>query len=205
MYTILDLETRPDFGTANQANIFNKIKAPSNWTDPEKIKRNVEKKKQKLINELALKPWFARVVVVNIKEADKDLVTYTIDDYSEKELIEIAYKAIFDTIQYGKTLVTFNGKKFDIPVIMNRATVLDADISVRWLEPLLFRGDRRGHYDMSENRERSLDTILQIVFGQDNKKKKIDFNKARIPEIVEYSRDEMMKMEKLYLRLDKAE
>jgi len=103
-------------------------------------------------------------------------------------------------------LVTFNGKRFDIPLLIERGGVVGATIPFKWLEYLTQRGDRFNHYDMMEYRsyqntqvnKLSLSANLVARFGKEFAKKEIDFAECSFEQLKEYSLDEILKLEYWY-------
>ena len=173
----------------------------------------LQEKYNSKIQNLAVKPQFAMIKVVNLK-FNNELITFTNENLNykiEKEIIESVYEILYQKITgEGGTktyeLVTFNGKHFDIPVLIERGAVVNAEIGFRWLELLLKRGEHFGHYDLIENRafensivnKFNLNKNLVMRFGEEFAKMPIDFATVDFKTLLTYSIDEILKMEKFY-------
>jgi predicted PolB exonuclease-like 3'-5' exonuclease len=193
-YIAIDIETYGDNDLAMKSGAFGNISAPSNYKDPVKIASYIEIKKQEFKEKLALKIHYAQVKLIKIFDSEKGMVTFEnfgLDKKVEKDIIEkaITYIRTGSASTHTKEIVTFNGKKYDFPVLMARGEILHADIPYRWLQGLTGYGDRAGHYDMSDGREGSLDINLKRIFGKG--KHEIDFLHVSDADLDAYAEDEM--------------
>lgn len=154
MTLFLDIETRCD---KNLLPIYlETVKAPANLKDPEKIKQSIETKKAEAVKNLALDQDFSEIACIGIKE-DTDharIVTLT-------ELIKLLTK--------HDTLVTFNGKNFDIPIIIKSCVKAKNPITKN-LYPLIRKYHTDKHIDLMEvlamnEQVKRLDTYLRIYLG----------------------------------------
>ena len=178
-------------------------------SDWEKMKENYDEK----INNLAVQPQFAMVKIVKMKTND-ELFTFhnpTLSYEVEKDIIEkvvdILHKNVSGSqgnVTKTRTLFTFNGKHFDVPVLIERGGVVGANIAYSWLELMLKRGDMFNHIDMIENRpfkntvvnKFSLNKNLIIRFGPEFAKIEVDFDTVKFDDLDTYSTDEIIKFEK---------
>lgn len=167
----------------------------------------------KQIQMLAVSPPFAMIKLLTTKTND-ELVLYENPELSgkiEKEIIETISNLIHNKLTGGTgidtiELVTFNGKFFDIPVLIERGGIVGAKIPYRWLELIAKRGDKYGHYDLIENRsfkntivnKMNLNKNLISRFGNAFAKIPIDFDTAEYPDLKKYAIDELLKMETFY-------
>jgi len=142
-YAILDVET-----IRNEAMVpfLAEPKAPANLRDPLKIAAAIEEKRQANFERAALDPWASRPVVLSyLRECDDDPESFICRD---DEALAKALKAIgkmFRTGEgYSRTLITFNGLKFDWPHLRFHALRLGVSFptlsSRRW--------DNDDHYDL---------------------------------------------------------
>jgi DNA polymerase elongation subunit (family B) len=202
-YFIMDIETRPDLNLAESCRIFDdeNIKIPGNIKKDETIEKYKDEWKAKKEASLALDPKFAIVTLVTMIENCK-LHLYE-NPYSnpqvEKKIIEEVVHKITSMVNHAVPLVTFNGKRFDLPVLMTRGQILDANSYLFGLIRLMQRGDRFGHIDLTEFTEGSLDENLRAIFGFG--KKKINFSSCSFPELKKYAIDEILKLEYWYRSL----
>ncbi len=127
-YLVLDLET---VGVANAADFIqtDDIAAPSNYKDVEKIDAYVAAERVKRINAAALDLDLARVCVIGELAPGAKDVTVSVIRSEEREaevlgelaqFIELGYSSD----QYAVCLITFNGHRYDLPLLMRRALYL---------------------------------------------------------------------------------
>ena len=109
----LDLETRAD---KRLLEVYNSnLSAPKNYKDADKIKEWLEGKKLESEKALATDPDYAGIACIGVKE-DEDPAKIV----SIKELGELLTK--------HKMLITFNGKNFDLPVIVKTGVKQGLDL-----------------------------------------------------------------------------
>jgi hypothetical protein len=169
----------------------------------------LEQKRNDSINKLALFPPFAfiKLITVYSHTQDKDVINYyhnfdndkTIENEIITKLCHKLYSLMTGTEVHE--LVTFNGKSFDIPVLIERGGIVGADIQYKWLEKLTIKGEKYNHYDMIEMRaynnsphnKLSLANNLVIRYGKEFAKHNIDFSLCTNLELIKYAIDETMK------------
>lgn len=181
---ILDIETRCD---KSLLPIYTEnIKAPKNIKDPEKIKANIEAKKAEAIQRLAVDQDYSVIACIGIKEDDEKPRLVELE-----ELLEIIPK---------HTIVTFNGKAFDIPVILKSAIKKGLKIQMNFAT-YTKRWSTDNHIDLMEQIAcngdyKSLDVYLQIYLGI--KKTPIDFDTCTQKELEEHCLEDIENTYKLY-------
>ena len=169
----------------------------------------------KKLQMLAVVPPFAYVKIATmiINAGDKREINIWENENNDpvieaaiiKEVVDILYSKNHGNDGYNShAIVTFNGKRFDIPLLLERGQVRGVrNIAYTFLERLMNRGDREAHYDMIENRpyqntpvnKLSLTRNLAIRFGIDCAKVQIDYSKCTIDELKYYSLDQVLKLE----------
>lgn len=112
------------------------ISAPSNYKDPEKIEKYIADAKAEAMSKLALSPLTGRVILIGLMfDKDPSLTGQTSYYIGKKPVwyypIQGDEKAILNTFWmiFSKytlnevDVVSFNGKAFDLPFIMNRTLI----------------------------------------------------------------------------------
>lgn len=122
-YRILDLETIPHPEAHKWAD---PVKADSRLKDPEKIKADIEEKTAKQADEFGLDPDCCRIVALGLHDVGYgDPTVYLCsNELEEREQLK-SFWATYDK-HYTK-LVTFNGLKFDLPVLVMRSLYLQVE------------------------------------------------------------------------------
>jgi len=106
----IDIETYADLSVID---FLPPIEADSRLKDEEKIKADIEKKKEKQVEQMALNGLYGKIACIgyygdNIQEVDFG---------EEKELIERFLKKVSES---SEVIVTWNGNEFDLPFIFKR-------------------------------------------------------------------------------------
>jgi hypothetical protein len=147
---ILDIATAPLENAADYITTDD-ITAPSNYKDPAAIARYVDAEKAKRLEKAALDPDTCRVTALGWQSDTGSDIELARDEDDEREVI----RAIL-TFALDRQIVTFNGFKFDLPVLMRRCAYLGVpmpDLNLdRYRSPhvdlydrLTFRGAITGH------------------------------------------------------------
>lgn len=117
----IDLETIAD----DRAEIA-PVKAPSNYKDAKAIAAYVTEETPKRLAKRSLDPWSCRIICAGyVFEGDHAVTVLTANgDAPEVTLLKEIVRVIDEG--HGRTarLVTFNGRHFDLPVLMARAALL---------------------------------------------------------------------------------
>lgn len=163
---ILDIATAPLENAADYITTDD-ISAPSNYKDPAAIARYVDGEKAKRLEKAALDPDTCRITAVGWQTDAGSGVRLCHDAEEEQDVLEYLVETLADEpdTRVGRyasppppstQLVTFNGFKFDLPVLMRRCAYLGLpvpDLNLdRYRSPhvdlydrLTFRGAITGH------------------------------------------------------------
>ncbi len=182
----LDLETKAD---KRLLEIYNSnLSAPKNYKDEEKIKEWFATKKAESEKALATDPDYAEIACIGVKEDEEPTKLVNM-----KELGELLTK--------HKMLVTFNGKGFDLPVIIKNGVKQGLDLPYRDLRIYQKKWQAEQHIDLMEFISngadwKSLDEYLQIYLGI--KKTEIDFATCTQEELEKHCLEDVENTYKLY-------
>jgi len=161
---ILDIETYQEIHPA----IFEKMQADirprGNLKDPKKIEADIEAKKAALFDKAALSPLTGRIVAIGLACQKEDGWDYTVklakSAEEEAPMLESLNEYFGDFLCHQ--LVTFNGRKFDLPFILARAMVHDITLTYRF--PV---GYDKNHADLRDILiEGSLDYWATLILGE---------------------------------------
>ena len=182
----LDIESKPQ---ENLIELFTKgIKAPKTYKDEEKIREYIENKANEFKKKMSVDPDYADIICIGIKEIGKEPKLY--------------YKNIeqFFKDNDKPVFITFNGKTFDIPLLIKWGLKNNLDLPYQYLKGMTKRWSSDWHIDLQEvicdNDYKSLDELLQIYLGIS--KKPIDFETASEDEIKEHCLEDIFNTELLY-------
>src|SRR5687768_12942296 len=117
-YVVLDIETIPHPDAHSWAS---PVKPDSRLVDPEKIKGDIAKKVASQADEFGLDPDSCRMVALGfhiVGQSDPDVFLMR-DEFEERHLLMSFLERLAKLHSYR--LVTFNGLKFDLPILMRRA------------------------------------------------------------------------------------
>lgn len=193
---VIDIETKPDIELAEQVGYLDKstISPPANWKDPEKIERYIEEKHQKMIDKLALNPHFARVVIGGCYEIEQgNPVLFTGDE----KIVLIKVLALIN--DWNCYIISFNAKKYDIPVILQRAMLYDLEIDFNRINELIRPYSVKHHFDLNEFLAGGLDLNSRIYLDQ--AKDEIDFATCSLDELKEHNRVDLTMTANLYKKI----
>lgn len=119
---IIDIEC---VGIDTASDFLEPVEAPSNYKDQAKINAYIKEATAKAIDRCALDPDLARIVAFGHGEADGgDNVLLCKSEDVEAVALEAVAKRITDTAGSVRTLISFNGFGYDLPVLMRRAQYL---------------------------------------------------------------------------------
>jgi hypothetical protein len=146
-YLVLDIETAP---IANAADFLpvDECAAPSNYTDPVKIAAYIEKEQRKLVASATLDLDLARIVAIGTwtRECERPAVITLQDEDGERIALETLAARLRPARDGNNAhLITFNGSRYDLPLLMRRARYL----GVRFPEINLDRY-KSPHFDLYE-------------------------------------------------------
>ena len=126
-YLVLDLATTvlPD---AEQWIADDPIEAPSNWKDEAKIAEYITQKRQERLDRAALDPDCCRISCIGmLEDGHLDLEPAVSEDDEHGQLMTVG-----EWLLDGYHLLTFNGFRFDLPILARRALYLGVDLPLEW-------------------------------------------------------------------------
>ena len=110
----LDIETAPNMDVVG---LLPEPTAKKGLTDPKKIKADIAKKALEQVDKMALDGDYGRVVCASWAVDDHEVIVETVDKVTEHDIVQECMKQI----GANATVVTFNGKHFDLPFLWTRA------------------------------------------------------------------------------------
>ena len=182
----IDLETRSD---KRLLEVYNSnLSAPKNYKDEDKIKEWFAIKKLESEKALATDPDYAEIACIGVKEDEEPARIV-----STLELSELLRK--------HRMLITFNGKNFDLPVIVKTGVKQKLELPYKDLRIYQKKWQAEQHIDLMEFISngadwKSLDEYLQIYLGV--KKTPIDFATATQEELEKHCLEDVENTYKLY-------
>src|SRR5262245_29185342 len=101
------------------------IAAPSNYKDPQKIAEYIEQRMAERLNRCALDIDLCRIVALGwmVDGEDRPSVILGPDEGNERLAIQQFWRAVADVDRPAR-IVTFNGSRFDLPLVMRRSDYL---------------------------------------------------------------------------------
>jgi len=123
-YCILDIETVPHPDAHKWAE---PVKPDSRLKDPEKIAESIKEKTAERNERFGLDPDCNRIVALGfhfVGHAEPEVFLMR-DEFEERHHLIEFWKRF--TAKHGCRIVSFNGVKFDLPVLMRRSMYLDVD------------------------------------------------------------------------------
>lgn len=190
---IIDIESRP------QEDLIplykEEIKPSGVLKDPEKIAADIAAKTQGLKKKMSVDTDSADIICIGVKRVGD----YDPKLYSPEEMVEF-----FKENPYLH-LVTFNGKGFDLPLLIKVGIKKGLNYPYHELKEMCAKWRGYDHIDLMElicDREfKSLDTLLQIYCGV--KKTPINFDTAKEEEIKAHCLEDLKNTELLYEKFKK--
>jgi DNA polymerase elongation subunit (family B) len=173
----IDIETYADLDVIDLLPV---IEADSRLKDEEKIKTDIEKKKEKQIEQMALNPLYGKIACIGYYSENIQEVDFGGDELSEKVMIENFLKRLQTS---SDVIVTWNGNEFDLPFIFKRGLkyglckLTDLQFYTAKTNPKcidlmrLFAG---------WNKYEKLDNVAKVLLGES----KEEFDVKEIPELL---------------------
>ena len=191
---ILDIESRPN--PKLEEMFFEGIKAPKNIKDKEKIKSNIEEQKKGAKKDMAVDIDYSEIICIGVRDVGGESKQISLEEFSD----------ILEDVSKGNArLITYNGKNFDIPILVRACLKFSNSnylYNVRFLNSLRNKYNISSyHIDLFEElnnfgKWKSLDELCRIYVG--GGKEDIDFNTATDEEIKKHNLECLSMTEKLY-------
>lgn len=189
---ILDLESRP------QEDLIplyeDEIRPSGILKDPIKIEADIAAKKVGLKKKMSVDTDSADIICIGLKEVGGESMLL-----SPEEMVE------FFKENPGCKFITYNGKSFDIPLLIKVGIKRGLDYPYQELKEMCKKWQVGRHVDLMElicdKEYKSLDLLLQIYCGI--KKTPIDFNTAKDDEIKTHCIEDLVNTELLYIKFKK--
>jgi hypothetical protein len=125
---IVDIEC---CGIDTASDYLEPVEAPSNYKDTAKIEAYIKEAMAKAIDRCALDPDLCRIVALGAGEVEgHDTVLICRDEETEAAALEALGKRITNAAGVARTIVSFNGFGYDLPVLMRRAQYLGVNFPV---------------------------------------------------------------------------
>lgn len=118
---IVDIET---FAISDAVQYLEPAEAPSNYKDPAKIAAYIKEAETKLLDGCALDPDLCRIVALGymLEDDERPVVSIAQTEAHERLILTQFWRSAED-----RQFITFNGFKFDLPVLMRRSLYLGVE------------------------------------------------------------------------------
>jgi len=172
---VIDIET---YANMEVLDILPEPSIDSRLKDPEKVEAAQAEARAKQIDKMALSPLTGKIACIGFYNLDVKQVLFA---DSEKELLD----TFWQFAEY-KTLVTYNGKLFDVPFIFKRGIILGCEwATITNMKRFTDRYKSEKHIDLMAEfcnfgEYEKLDTLAKFILGEG----KIDFDFKQIPELM---------------------
>jgi len=145
---LIDIEA---VGIDTASDFLEPVEAPSNYKNADAIERYVADATAKQIERAALDPDLCRIVALGHGEAHgEDKVIICRDEETEAAALAALWKQVLLAAGIHRTLITFNGFGYDLPVLMRRSQYLGVPF------PLL---------NIDKYRSQHIDLMLRLTFN----------------------------------------
>lgn len=129
---VLDCET---VAIAGARDLFEPVSAPANYRDPEKIAAYVADAERRQVESAGLYPWTARIIALGWCEEGSEVPVVRLCNAEASEATALTeFWALVNDGRSLQPVVTFNGRRFDLPLIMARSRLLDVKAPVLSLD-----------------------------------------------------------------------
>lgn len=107
------------------------VEAPSNYKDAEKIASYIKEATAKAVDRCALDPDLARIVALGCGDVEgNDAVMLCKDEAQEAAALRAFWGRVVNVAGAVRTLVSFNGFGYDLPLLMRRSQYLGVEYPV---------------------------------------------------------------------------
>ncbi len=197
---VLDIETRGDKRLLET--YLDNIQAPKNIKDPDKIEAYIVKAKEEANKGMATDADYCEIICIGVKEAGKPGVQMNIQEFATwlASDYDAGHGATGKNI--FRKMITFNGKQFDIPVIIRAGIKAGIQMPYQLLVNMCDKYKAKNHIDLMQELSvgygnyKSLDKYAQIYL--EAKKESIDFNTASEEEIRKHNLEDLELTAKLF-------
>lgn len=125
---IVDIEC---VGIDTASDFLEPVEAPSNYKNAEAIEKYIAEATAKAIDRCGLDPDLCRIVALGAGEVDgTDSVVLCRDEETEAAALEALTKRLTNAAGVTRTLISFHGFGYDLPVLMRRAQYLGVSFPV---------------------------------------------------------------------------
>ena len=183
---VIDIETKP-----NEELIYiydQKMKIPKNYKTDEAIEKYIEKQKKERYKKMSVDTDYCKIVCIWMYTKEELKIFQNVEEF-------------FDWVRpcLNDRIITFNGKNFDLPILLKQAAKEWIKISEFWKEAK--KRYSKNHIDLMEElweygKYKSLDEYLQIYLWIE--KTPIEFEKASQKEIEEHCWEDLENTWKLF-------
>lgn len=186
MYIIIDLESKPQENIAH----LKEVVANKTLKDPEKISADIEEKKKGLKKTLSIDTDYADIICIGIKTEQESLMFKSLTEFAK-----------WLNNQDSPTLVGYNLKAFDIPLLIKQGIKQGIDLPYFQLQRMTKKYNTENCIDLMEIISyqaswKSLDELLKIYLGVS--KTSIDFETASEEEVIAHCREDCENTYKLF-------
>lgn len=175
---IIDIETEPkkEFIKDFEAN----LKAPSNYKDEEKIKAYLEEAKKGVVKDMSVDVDYCEIKLIGVM------------DIATQEIKHITLKELDELLSSQPRIISYNGKNFDISIIIRALLRAGLTKNVKWLKESCVRYKTYPQVDLMEainefGKYKSLDTLAKIYIGEG--KTEIDFATCSMEELIKHNEE----------------
>lgn len=192
MNVYLDIETCANLDLLE---IFtSNIKAPKTYKDEDKIKEYVENAKKDAIPKMMVDIDYCNIACIGCKKENEEAKLITLEEFAE----------IFNMSE--SRIIVFNGKKFDLPILLRQSIKKSLDLPYRDLHEALKSRYSPKVIDVMEELGnygdyKSMDTYLKIYCGIE--KTPIDFVHCSEEELETHCLEDVTNLEILFNKFNK--
>lgn len=132
---VIDIETVADLPPDLHRKMAAKLRAPSNWKDPEKIKKKIAQLEEEMVDKAALSPKTGRIVAVGVAVRSLESSEWNYHVLTDQTQDEPKLLLALDEVMYTVSpvrVIHFYGRKFDIPFLVARSMKYGLKLAYPW-------------------------------------------------------------------------
>ena len=118
-YFALDIETYEDTEMKEDYREYRKMKKAKTLVQPAAIKKAIVEAESKF----ALSPFSGQIILVGLLDNNGLKIQFGLDGSTEKVILQDAWRTINMLMSEGYRMLSYNGKKFDLPYLFKRALI----------------------------------------------------------------------------------